>query len=260
MRPRIQIARLMIRMGRFIQSAAVAVMRPADLVEFSRRHYFRPESVRGWGDDQLINSGLSPLEQSLLGKIPVRQGHLLLLGVGGGREAIPLAKLGFAVTGVDFIPGMVEQALKNAEKNGLKIFGLIQEISKLDLPVESFSIAWLSAAMYSCVPTRKRRVDMLKRIARTLIPGGYLALGFRWNPGADASSRMVFMKKMTAWLSLGNLRCEKGDGLRFDVEFIHTFTDLDELKGEIAEGGFEMLDIQAADESEFAGAVARKPV
>jgi len=259
MHPRIAIAKFLLKLGRFIQSSAVVVMRPNDLVEFSRRHYFKPANVQGWCDDQLVNSGFSTLEHSLLDKINVNKGRLLLLGLGGGREAIPLAKMGFEVTGVDFIPQMVEQAMANAKQNGVEISGVVQEISKLDLPENAFDIAWLSAAMYSCVPTRKRRGDMLKRIAKALRPGGYFVFGFFWNPKADVSSKSVFLKKMVAWLSLGNLQYEKGDMLRFNLEFIHAFTAIEELKMEIIKGGFELIDIQAIDGNAFAGAIARKP-
>jgi 2-polyprenyl-3-methyl-5-hydroxy-6-metoxy-1,4-benzoquinol methylase len=125
MHPRIKIAKFLIRTGRFIQSAAVAVMRPNDLVEFSRRHYFKPDNVQIWCDEQLVNSGFSTLEQSLLDKISINQGQMLLLGLGGGREAIPMAKMGFEVTGVDSVPQMVERAKENAKKNGVRISCLV---------------------------------------------------------------------------------------------------------------------------------------
>ncbi|MCJ7525553.1 MAG: class I SAM-dependent methyltransferase [Candidatus Aminicenantes bacterium] len=257
---RIKVAKLLIKIGRLIQSSTVAVMRPDDLVKFSQQHYANPNNIQGWCDDQVVNSGLSILEQSLLEKININKGRLLLLGLGGGREAIPLAKIGFEVTGVDFIQQMVERAKENAQKSGVKITGLVQEISKLDLPENAFDIIWLSAAMYSCVPTRKRRLAMLRRIIKSLNPGGYFVFGFLWNPKADISAKSVFLKKMIAWLSLGNLHYEKGDMLRFNLEFIHAFTSTEELKVEIMQGGFKLVDIQIIDKNEFAGAIARKPM
>ena len=61
----------------------------------------RPRSsIRGLNDD----------EQKLLAELPEATGkNLLLLGVGGGREAIPLAGMGFRVTGVDYAAAMVER-------------------------------------------------------------------------------------------------------------------------------------------------------
>lgn len=255
---RINLARFLIKTGRFIQSAAVVIMCPDDLVEFSRRYYFKPNIVQDWSSDQLLKSGLSAQEKYLLDKIKIKKGRLLLLGVGGGREAIPLAKMGFEVTGVDYIPQMVERAKENAEKNGVKISGVFQEISELDQPENSFEIVWLCAAMYSCVPTRKRRIAMLKRIHKVLKPGGYFISGFLWNPQKNVSSKNVFLKKILAWISLGNREYERGDNLRFNNEFIHTFTSLDELKAEIIEGGFKLIDFQVTEGSEFGGAIVKK--
>jgi SAM-dependent methyltransferase len=259
MHPRIVIAKIFLKLGRFIQSAAVVVMRPNELVEFSRLHYAKPNAVQGWGDEQFVNSGLNPQEQALLDKTNMHQGQLLLLGLGGGREAIPMAKMGFAVTGVDFIPEMVERAKENAKKNGVEINGLVQEISQLDMPEQSFDLAWLSAAMYSCVPTRKKRLDMLKRIGQTLKPGSCFVLGFLWNPKGLVSRNNSLFKKIVAWSTWGNLHYEDGDTLRFDREFMHAFLRIEDFKSEIIQGGFVLLDIQASDESEFAGAVVRKP-
>src|SRR5512136_727202 len=104
---RISFGRFLLRTGRFIQSLAVMVMKPGDLVEFTRRTYADPRSQNGWTAPALVDTGLSASERELLDRIPFRRGKLLVLGVGGGREAIPLAKMGFEVTGVDFVPELV---------------------------------------------------------------------------------------------------------------------------------------------------------
>ncbi len=257
---RIKIAEFFIKLGKFIQSAAVVLMKPDDLIEFNRRYYAKADEIQDWSNERRIHSGLSLLEQSLLSKIDVRPGKLLLLGLGGGREAIPLAKMGFTVTGVDFLSQMVEQAKINAVKNGVKISTLVQEISQLDLPANTFAVVWLSAAMFSSVPTRNRRSEMLKRIAKTLKPGGYFIFGYIWRPKMDISNKTVFLKKLLAWLSMGNRHYEKGDMLRFNHEFFHAFTSLEELQREFNESDLELIDIQTNNEYEFAGAIARKPI
>jgi SAM-dependent methyltransferase len=256
---RIPLARLLIKLGRVIQSSAVVVMRPDDLVEWNRRFYSQMDEIQDWVNEKRIHSGLSDMEIALLNLTGASKGRLLLLGLGGGREAIPLVKMGYEVTGIDFIPEMVERAKANAKKHGATISTIVQEISRLELPENSFDLAWLSAAMYSCVPTRKRRLIMLGRIGKILKPGGCFVFGFLWRPQMDTSSRTVFFNKMLAWLSLGNLHYEKGDLLRFNQEFFHAFTSVKELQAEISEAGFEMIDIQANIEYEFAGAIARKP-
>ncbi len=260
MRPRIIFGRLLIRLGRFIQSLALMVMRPNDLVEFSWQTYAREKMVEDLGREDPAYPGLHPDEQALLARLHLTEGQLLLLGVGGGREAIPLARMGFEVTGVDFVPEMVAKAAENAARHGVQMEGLVQEISKIDVPAESYDVAWLSAAMYSCVPTRGRRVEMLKRIGRALKPGGYFICQFRWDTKGETSRIWEHVRKVVAFLTLGDLWYEKGDTLSNNIEFIHAFSQEDEVRSEFAEGGFEVLHLHIAKEILIGGAVLRKPL
>ncbi len=70
-RLRIASARVMILLGKLLQSLAVVFMRPNDLIEFSRRSYARPASVAGWSLANLVDEGLSQEERSLLERSPV---------------------------------------------------------------------------------------------------------------------------------------------------------------------------------------------
>ncbi|MBW6467275.1 MAG: class I SAM-dependent methyltransferase, partial [Brevefilum sp.] len=175
-------ARYLLKLGKFLQSLPVVVMKPDDLIEFSRQTYAQPDDVDSWAEDSLVDSGLSTDEQALIDALPKQEGKLVLLGVGGGREAIPLSQMGFQVTGVDFVKAMVDRAQQNASKRGETIAGLVQEISQLTLPPESYDVVWISRAMYSSVPTRKRRVAMLHTIANALKPGGHLICQYLQDP------------------------------------------------------------------------------
>jgi len=260
MRLRIIFARFLIRLGSFIQSLALMVMRPNDLVDFSRQTYSREKMVEGFGRQDLVYPTLHLDEQTLLGKLPLKRGRLLLLGVGGGREAIPLAQMGFEVTGVDFVPEMVEKAKENAGRHGVKIKGLVQEISKIDVPAGTYDCAWLSAAMYSCAPTRGRRVEMLKRINKALKPGGHFICQFRWATKDGPVPLWELVRKVIAFLTLGNLWYEKGDTLSNNIEFIHAFSRKDKVRSEFAEGGFEVIHLHIAQEILIGGAVLKKPL
>ena len=258
MKPRITLGRFLIRLGKFVQSLAVMVMRPDDLVEFGRQMYTRPHNVASWGQPDLVDRGLSPDETALLEHLPHKEGRLLLLGVGGGREAIPLAQMGFAVTGVDFIPEMVEKARENAAQRGVKIEGLVQEISKLDVPTGAYDVVWLCAAMYSCVPTRSRRVAMLRRIRRGLRPGGHFVCQFHWGTQYQHSPKVELARRLVAYLTLGNLSYEKGDMLWFNIEFIHGFLSEEKLRSEVEAGGFEVIHLHISDRMARGGAVLLK--
>jgi SAM-dependent methyltransferase len=255
---RMFLGRFLIRFGRFIQSLSIMVMRPDDLVEFSRQTYAKKKNVEGWGSDDLLDSGLDPDEEELIKKVPLHEGKLLLLGVGGGREAIPLSQMGFEVTGLDFVEDMVSSAKDNARKRGVNISGIVQEISKLDVPAGSYDIVWLSSAMYSCVPTKRRRINMLRRIAHTLKSGGYFICQFHWDQHVGFSRKVEFARKLFALLSMGNLWYEKGDMLWNNVEFIHAFYSEQELQSEFKAGGFEIIFIDCPKESIRGGALLKK--
>lgn len=259
-RLRIAAAYFMIRMGKLLQSLAVVVMRPDDLIEFSRRNYARPVGVADWSRAGLVDEGLTPEEKALLEESPVRTGRLLILGLGGGREAIALAKDGYRVTGVDFVAEMIDRAKASAARQGFSLEGLVQEISRLDVAPETYDLVWLSARMYSCIPTRQRRVEMLRRIVRALRADGCFICQFHWDPQQHQRPWLLQVHRAVAWLTLGHLQFEPGDALWFNVEFIHTFSDKAQLEMEFDEGGFELLHLAVPDENISGGALLQKKV
>lgn len=244
MNRRVHFARLLLRLGNFIQSLPVALMKPDDLIEFSHQTYSRSSNVEAWSEDPLLNSGLSDSEQELIGEVAEIRGDLLLLGVGGGREAIPLANMGFRVTGVDYVPAMVDRALENAANRGLQIKGLVQEISRLDVNENAYDVVWLSRAMYSCVPTRSRRVAMVKRIKSALKPGGFFLCQFQCRSDLRIRGKSELLKRAFAASILGNRSYEEGDKLWLNVEFVHEFSSEETIRSEIEEGGLPVLRIR----------------
>jgi hypothetical protein len=57
-----------------------------------------------------------------------------------------LALESFTVTGVEFIPGLVDKTIENAAQRGMRIEGLEQEISELDVSTCSYDMVWLATA------------------------------------------------------------------------------------------------------------------
>lgn len=257
------LGRFLVQIGGFIQSLAIMVMRPYDLVEFSRQTYTKPNVLKSWGEESRISQDLDPNENVLLEKLPAKRGRLLVLAAGGGRDAIALALRGFDVTGVDFVPEIVEKAKENAAKRGLKLSFLVQEISKLDMPTNVFDIVWCTGGLYCNIPTFKRRIEMLNRIWRCLRPGGYFVFNFHWGKRSRYRPTMECIRRAIAILTFGNLSYEKGDFLAYNSEFIHVFCSQDELRSELEAGGFEVvqIDLSEVDMSEVSmrgDAVVRK--
>ena len=240
---RINMARFFLQVGAFLQTLPVVIMKPDDLVEFSQQTYAKPGNVEGWCEDSLVDDGLSPDELELVNALPSHEGKLLLLGVGGGREAIPLAQMGFEVTGLDYVAEMVERAIQNAEQRGAHIEGLVQEISNLDVPESAYDVVFISRAMYSCVPTRTRRIRMVNQIRQALKPGGLFICQFHSNVGWENEGKSEHLRQLIAKSPFGNRGYENGDILWLNVEFVHIFTSEDKIRSELEAGGLAVKHI-----------------
>jgi len=181
-----------------------------------------------------------------------------LLGVGGGREAIVLAKSGFAVTGVDFIREMVERSIANARERGVEILGEVQEISRMDFAPASFDAIWFSCSIYSSVPGKKSRIALLSRAGKSLAPGGRIVCFFYWNPSVNNGKIRWVAGKALSWITFGNTASERGDVLKNNQEFLHAFSREEDIRAEFEEAGFDVLRFVYPESSHNAGALLRK--
>jgi SAM-dependent methyltransferase len=257
MRPRIVLARLLLRLSSFLKDLPVVIMRPTDMVEFSRQAYERESSIHNRRNDP--EAGLTRDEMTLWEHVPCRAGRLLVLGGGGGREAIAFARQGFQVVGVDFSEGMLTLARERMAQHRLDFEGWAGDIAQFEAPAESFDVVWTSMFLYSAVLPRRRRVEMLRQIGKALKPDGYLASSFYWMPQARVGRRRELLLRAVAWLTLGNTEYENGDILFGTIEFRHAFSAEDDLRSEFTAGGFEVMHLMIVDRMSRGGAVLRKP-
>jgi SAM-dependent methyltransferase len=110
--------------------------------------------------------------------IPVGS-KVLDVATGTGNVAIPLARAGCIVTGVDIAPNLLVQARERAAAEGLSI--AFDEGDAEQLPYEDSSfdvIVTMFGAMFAPRPER-----VAAEAARVLKPGGLLAMA-NWNPGS----------------------------------------------------------------------------
>lgn len=241
MRIRVKIARLIIHLANFIRSLSLMIMRPDDIFKFVHDSYSRQNIIKIFSEPASVDSGLDAIEAELLNKIPRDGGPLLLLGIGGGREAIPIARMGFQITGVDYIQEMLDHAKQNLKRHNFDIQCLLQDFSKLNLPENTFEVAWMSTWMYSSVPTRKRRINMLKRVHKALKPDGLFVCQFHLNSEYRPSRIATAIRRIAAWITLGYISYEKGDVLYSNADFFYIFLSADEIKKEFSDGGFEAI-------------------
>lgn len=116
--------------------------------------------------------------------LPPSPCHLLDVACGTGNLAIPAAKRGAAVTGVDIAPNLLVQARERAAAEGLTITFDEGDAEALPYPNASFDVVvTMFGAMFAPRPEL-----VASELARVLKPGGLLAMA-NWNP-ASFSGKM----------------------------------------------------------------------
>ncbi|HEY0003161.1 MAG TPA: class I SAM-dependent methyltransferase [Pyrinomonadaceae bacterium] len=119
----------------------------------------------------------------------VKGKRLLDLGCGAGENSVYFAEQGAECTASDFSPGMVEVALKLAERHGVRIEGRVINAMKIDFPDNTFDIVYAANLLHHLPDPQVA----LREIHRVLRPGGKACFWdpLRHNPVIDIYRRMA---------------------------------------------------------------------
>jgi len=129
-----------------------------------------PERARTWWDAVFkFSTGPSDPLKLLVETIRDRKpGTALDVGMGGGRNALYLASMGWRVTGYDYSPEAILAARENAKRQGL-VFNTVQaDHESFDFGVERWDVIVLSYV------TPWNGLGTEERIWRSLKPGGLI--------------------------------------------------------------------------------------
>ena len=131
------------------------------------------------GDFGQIARFMETSASEFVGRLGLKPGSKVLdVACGTGNLALPAARLGANVTGVDIAPNLVEQARANAARAGLN--AQFDEGDAEALPYEDASfdaVVTMFGAMFA--PRPELVAAELKRVTR---PGGIIAMA-NWTPG-----------------------------------------------------------------------------
>jgi SAM-dependent methyltransferase len=237
----VKAAKWLIRLGRFIDALAIMVMRPEDLAAYTRETYTKPHNRATWTHPEQALSGFDDIERSLLERLPVKKGRAMVLGVGGGRDVLALAREGFDITGIDFVQELMAVAEQLAAAHQIKFEGSVQDITRLQPLPALFELVWFSKGMYSAVPTRERRIRLLSTIRRALKPGGCCVCQYRIGSPLRFSVKVEAARRLMAAITAGNRSFEAGDILWSNAEFVHVFETEGELLDEFHAAGWRVV-------------------
>ncbi len=130
------------------------------------------------GDFGVIARTIAGAAEEFAERLALPPGTKVLdVATGTGNVAVPLARRGGVVTGVDIAPNLLEQARERAKSEGLTI--MLDEGDAEALPYADASfdaVVTMFGAMFAPRPEL-----VAKEFARVLKPGGFLAMA-NWNP------------------------------------------------------------------------------
>jgi ubiquinone/menaquinone biosynthesis C-methylase UbiE len=132
------------------------------------------------GDFGVIARMIEKGGDDFVDSIGIRPGMKVLdVACGTGNTAIPEAKKGADVTGVDIATNLLEQARKRAEAEGLKIQFDEGDVEALQYADSSFdAVVTMFGAMFAPRPD-----VTASEMIRVTKPGGFIAMG-NWTPEA----------------------------------------------------------------------------
>jgi SAM-dependent methyltransferase len=113
-------------------------------------------------------------------------GPVLEIACGTGRVSIPIARLGFAVTGLDIVPGMV--ALARSKSAGLPTRWVVGDARAFDLG-EQFRLIFLTGNAFQAFLTRAGQEALLERVRAHLHDEGLFAFETRNPRWANRATR-----------------------------------------------------------------------
>ncbi len=133
------------------------------------------------GDFTKIAETMRESGSALIDKLGItKDSNILDLGCGDGTTAIPAAKLGANVLGVDIAQNLVEAGNKRAKKENLAncVFQEGDATDLHELKDHTFNVVIsIFGAMFAPKP-----LDVAKEMVRVTIPGGKIIMG-NWIPG-----------------------------------------------------------------------------
>jgi ubiquinone/menaquinone biosynthesis C-methylase UbiE len=130
------------------------------------------------GDFHQIAKSYAAGAQEFIHGLDLRPGMSVLdVACGTGNLALPAARLGLAVTGVDIAPNLIEQARENAKSEGLNVQFDEGDAENLSYADASFDAV---VSMFGAMFTPRPDVTAAE-MTRVVRPGGFIAMA-NWTP------------------------------------------------------------------------------
>lgn len=101
------------------------------------------------------------------------KGSLIDIGCGQGRDCIPLARLGYKVTGIDNSKVGINQMVEKSDIEKLNIIGLVDDIYTFD-NYQDFDIVLLNSMFHFEKKDVKKETDFIKKVTKEINSNGLI--------------------------------------------------------------------------------------
>ena len=142
------------------------------------------------GEDVVIYSNFASVYDRLMQDVPytgwvnylgsmferhgIKPRQILDIGCGTGNVTIPLAEIGYRVTGLDMSPEMLSLAEKKAREKGLSINWILQDMKQMELGSACFDLVISMTDSLNYITTEAELSNVFHRVRALLNPGGHL--------------------------------------------------------------------------------------
>jgi len=214
---------------------ALILWTPREIDRFARTDWNSLLSVRGYAR---MDDWLGVTEKTLVETYFTKDGALLNLACGAGREALLLARRGLRVTACDWSPRMTAEARRRVQDTNLYVrFAVADLMDDLPYSENTFDYLLLTNIAYSYLFPRRRRVRFLRQAHSVLKAGGVFIISFapaNGDPRIPAGPSEWLFMRLRRWAPF-NREYEPGD--RIAGTFTHFFRS-EELAHEFQEARF----------------------
>lgn len=119
------------------------------------------------------------------------KGKLLDIGCGQGRDSIPLAEMGYKVTGIDNSSVGIKQMLEKAKKKKLKITGIVLDMYSFN-DFSKYSIILLNSMIHFEKNDLEKESEYLRNIWDSVKPKSMLGIFILANKKKEQMLRDLF--------------------------------------------------------------------
>jgi hypothetical protein len=215
------------------------------------KHYY--DRQREYQSEEYNRRGLTGWEDRAIRAHFGGRKRILVIGAGGGREVLALSKAGFEVDGYECHPTLVSRANRLLSEDGAA--ARVELLPRDEAPAvgrtyDGLIVGW---GTYMHIQGRERRIAFLAALRQQVpLEAPLLVSFYDRDPAAKRFTFAAAIGSAVRW-ALRRPRVEVGDGLV--PIYVHFFTE-QEIKGELAQAGFELVLYQTEEYGHAVGLAA----